>query len=45
MAGKLPEPFHSTGPWGAIIVGLVSRLLSITLCDKRPTGSPAGHPF
>jgi hypothetical protein len=45
VAGKLPEPFHITGFWGAIIVGLVSWLLSITLCDKRPDRGPSWPPF
>ena len=45
VAGKLPEPFHITGFWGAIIVGLVSWLLSITLCDKRPDREPSWPPF
>src|ERR1700756_904428 len=39
VAAKLPEPFHITGFWpafwGAIIVGVVSWLLSITLGDRR----------
>jgi putative membrane protein len=39
VAGKLSEPFHITGFWpafwGAIIVGLVSWLLSITLGENR----------
>ena len=30
---------------GAIIVGLVSWLLSITLCDKRPDREPSWPPF
>ena len=39
VAGKLSEPFHITGFWpafwGAIIVGVVSWLLSITLGENR----------
>jgi putative membrane protein len=39
VAGKLSEPFHITGFWpafwGAIIVGLVGWLLSITLGENR----------
>lgn len=39
VAGKLSEPFHITGFWpafwGAIIVGLVSWLLSIILGENR----------
>ena len=39
VAGKLHEPFHITGFWpafwGAIIVGVVSWLLSITLGERR----------
>jgi putative membrane protein len=39
VAAKLSEPFHITGFWpafwGAIIVGVVSWLLSITLGDRR----------
>ena len=39
VAGKLNLPFHITGFWpafwGAIIIGVVSWLLSITLGDKR----------
>jgi putative membrane protein len=42
VAGKLSEPFHITGFWpafwGAIIVGLVSWLLSITLGENRHRG-------
>ena len=38
-AAKLSEPFHITGFWpafwGAIIVGVVSWLLSITLGERR----------
>ena len=49
IAGKLSVPFHITGFWpafwGAIIVGLVSWLLSITLCDKRPGREPSWPPF
>ena len=39
VAGKLSLPFHITGFWpafwGAIIIGVVSWLLSITLGEKR----------
>jgi len=39
VAGKLSEPFHVTGFWpafwGAIIVGLVGWLLSVTLGENR----------
>jgi len=39
VAGKLSEPFHITGFWpafwGAIIVGFVGWLLSITLGENR----------
>jgi putative membrane protein len=39
VAGKLSLPFHITGFWpafwGAIIIGVVSWLLSITLGDRR----------
>lgn len=39
VAGKLHQPFHITGFWpafwGAIIVGVVSWLLSITLGEQR----------
>ena len=39
VAAKLSEPFHITGFWpafwGAIIVGVVGWLLSITLGDRR----------
>jgi putative membrane protein len=39
VAGKLSEPFHITGFWpafwGAIIVSVVSWLLSITLGENR----------
>jgi putative membrane protein len=39
VAAKLSEPFHITGFWpafwGAIIVGVVSWLLSITLGERR----------
>jgi putative membrane protein len=39
VAGKLSEPFHITGFWpafwGAIIVGVVSWLLSLVLGDRR----------
>jgi putative membrane protein len=39
VAGKLHEPFHITGFWpafwGAIIVGVVSWLLSLTLGERR----------
>jgi len=43
VAAKLSEPFHITGFWpafwGAIIVGVVSWLLSITLGDRRQHAS------
>jgi putative membrane protein len=39
VAGKLSEPFHITGFWpafwGAIIVGVVGWLLSLTLGERR----------
>jgi putative membrane protein len=39
VAGKLHAPFHITGFWpafwGAIIVGVVSWLLSLTLGERR----------
>jgi len=39
VAGKLSEPFHVTGFWpafwGAIIVGVVGWLLSVTLGENR----------
>ena len=39
VAGKLHEPFHITGFWpafwGAIIVSVVSWLLSLTLGERR----------
>jgi putative membrane protein len=39
VAGKLSLPFHITGFWpafwGAIIIGVVSWLLSITLGERR----------
>ena len=39
VAGKLNLPFHITGFWpafwGAIIIGVISWLLSITLGEKR----------
>jgi putative membrane protein len=39
VAGKLHEPFHITGFWpafwGAIIVGVVGWLLSLTLGERR----------
>ena len=46
VAGKLNEPFHVTGFWpafwGAIIVGVVSWLLSLTLgADRRQSDSDA----
>jgi putative membrane protein len=45
VAGKLSEPFHITGFWpafwGAIIVGVVSWVLSIVL-RERHTGGHAG---
>jgi putative membrane protein len=45
VAGKLSEPFHITGFWpafwGAIIVGVVSCVLSIVL-RERHTGGHAG---
>jgi putative membrane protein len=44
VAGKLSEPFHITGFWpafwGAIIVGLVGWLLSITLGENRRDRKP-----
>jgi putative membrane protein len=44
VAGKLSEPFHITGFWpafwGAIIVGVVGWLLSITLGENRHGGEP-----
>jgi putative membrane protein len=43
VAAKLSEPFHITGFWpafwGAIIVGVVGWLLSITLGERRPQAS------
>jgi putative membrane protein len=48
VAGKLSEPFHITGFWpafwGAIIVGVVGWLLSITLGENRHR-SDAEQPF
>ncbi len=45
VAGKLSEPFHITGFWpafwGAIIVGVVGWLLSITLGENRRGGEPS----
>jgi hypothetical protein len=45
VTGTLSEPFHITGFWpafwGAIIVALVSWLLSITLGDKRHDREPS----
>ncbi|HEY1322851.1 MAG TPA: phage holin family protein, partial [Streptosporangiaceae bacterium] len=42
VAGKLSLPFHITGFWaaffGAIIVGVVSWLLSILIRDPRERG-------
>jgi putative membrane protein len=44
VAGKLSEPFHITGFWpafwGAIIVGVVGWLLSITLGANRGDREP-----
>jgi putative membrane protein len=44
VAGKLNEPFHVTGFWpafwGAIIVGVVSWLLSLTLGGDRRQSDP-----
>ena len=44
VAGKLNEPFHVTGFWpafwGAIIVGVVSWLLSLTLGADRRQSDP-----
>ncbi len=44
VAGKLSEPFHITGFWpafwGAIIVGVVGWLLSITLGENRHGQEP-----
>jgi putative membrane protein len=44
VAGKLSEPFHITGFWpafwGAIIVGVVGWLLSITLGANRHDQEP-----
>jgi putative membrane protein len=44
VAGKLSEPFHITGFWpafwGAIIVGVVSWVLSIALGDIRHDPEP-----
>jgi putative membrane protein len=44
VAGKLSEPFHITGFWpafwGAIIVGVVGWLLSITLGENRHDREP-----
>ncbi len=43
VAAKLSEPFHVTGFWpafwGAIIVGVVGWLLSITLGERRHDAS------
>jgi putative membrane protein len=43
VAAKLSEPFHITGFWpafwGAIIVGVVSWLLGITLGERRHRAS------
>src|SRR5258708_3039756 len=45
VAGKLSEPFHITGFWpafwGAIIVGVVGGLLSITLGENRHRREPS----
>ncbi len=45
VAGKLSLPFHITGFWpafwGAIVVGVVSWLLSLVLDDRRPHGRRA----
>jgi putative membrane protein len=44
VAGKLSEPFHITGFWpafwGAIIVGVVGWLLSLTLGENRHGREP-----
>jgi putative membrane protein len=44
VAGKLSEPFHITGFWpafwGAIIVGVVGWLLSLTLGENRHDQEP-----
>ncbi len=44
VAGKLSEPFHVTGFWpafwGAIIVGVVGWLLSISLGERRHHAKP-----
>jgi len=44
VAGKLSLPFHITGFWpafwGAIIIGVVSWLLSITLGENRHRHQP-----
>jgi putative membrane protein len=44
VAGRLSEPFHITGFWpafwGAIIVGVVGWLLSITLGENRQGREP-----
>jgi putative membrane protein len=46
VAGKLNLPFHITGFWpafwGAIIIGVVSWLLSITLGERRHRHEEAG---
>jgi putative membrane protein len=46
VAAKLSEPFHITGFWpafwGAIIVGVVSWLLSITLGERRHASQGRG---
>jgi putative membrane protein len=46
VAAKLSEPFHITGFWpafwGAIIVGVVSWLLSITLGERRHSSQGRG---
>jgi putative membrane protein len=47
VAGKLSEPFHITGFWpafwGAIIVGLVGWLLSITWARTATAATPTNH--
>jgi putative membrane protein len=46
VAARLSEPFHITGFWpafwGAIIVGVVSWLLSITLGERRRASQGRG---
>ncbi len=45
VAGKLSEPFHITGFWpafwGAIIVGVVGWLLSLTLGENGHDQEPS----